>query len=259
MKIPTKMKTAILISLRRRGYEVVKADGKQNLNIAEASNYDLETIRLASQISMQSTQRIWALISATKYVVNNRICGHFVECGVYKGSSALIIARTLKSMNINDRHIYLYDTFEGMTKPTDLDSKQGTQTLASDILASTPMSNGENVWARASLENVTQMLSSLDYPIQNFHLIKGDVLETLDDSLPESISLLRLDTDWYESTKKELEELYPLVAIGGVVIIDDYGHWSGSKLAVDQFLRDNELFPLLNYLDYAGRLWVKHL
>ena len=251
------MKIAIQISLRRAGYEIVKTDGKHNLKIVEASQYDLETIRRASQISMQSTERIWALIGATKYVGLNQIRGHFVECGVYKGSSALIIARTLKSMNITDRHIYLYDTYEGMAKPTELDRKQGTETLASDMLASTPMANGENVWAYASLENVTQMISGLDYPTQNFHLIKGDVLETLEGELPESISLLRLDTDWYESTKKELEELYPLVATGGVVIIDDYGHWSGSKLAVDQFLKDNKLNPLLNYLDYAGRLWVK--
>lgn len=257
MKILQKIKFAILISLRRAGYEVVKTDGKHNLKIAEASQYDLETIRLASQISMQSTERIWALISATKYVGSNGIRGHFVECGVYKGASALIIARTLKSLNITDRQIYLYDTYEGMTEPTEFDRKQGTQTLASDLLASTPKANGENIWAYASLEYVTQMIRSLDYPTQNFHLIKGDVIETLEGELPESICLLRLDTDWYESTKKELEELYPLVVTGGVVIIDDYGHWSGSKLALDQFLKNHELNPLLNYLDYAGRLWIK--
>lgn len=189
--------------------------------------------------------------------MNNSLLGHFVECGVYKGGSALIITRTLKSMKITDRHIYLYDTYEGMTQPRDVDRKQGTETLASEMLAMTPKGNGENVWAFSSLEDVSHFVAQLDYPTNNFHLVKGDVMQTLEEELPDNISLLRLDTDWYESTKKELEKLYPLVTPGGVVIIDDYGHWSGSKLAVNQFLEEFSLNPLMNYIDYAGRLWIK--
>ena len=258
MNIRSKAKFAVLIAFRKAGYDIKRTDGKHGLNISEANAFDLETIQLASRFSMQSSERMWALINSTKYVVNNNIPGHFVECGVYKGGSALIIARTLKSMNVTDRHIYLYDTYEGMTQPRDVDRKQGTETLASEMLAMTPKGNGENVWAYSSLEAVSDFVAHLDYPNDYFHLIKGDVMQTLEDKLPDNISLLRLDTDWYESTKKELQKLYPLVTCGGVVIIDDYGHWSGSKLAVNQFLEESSLNPLMNYIDYAGRLWIKN-
>jgi O-methyltransferase len=97
----------------------------------------------------------------------------------------------------------------------------------------------------------------LDYAKSNFIQIKGDVSETLLEVLPKSIALLRLDTDWYESTFIELERLYPLVVKNGVIIIDDYGHWSGAKSAVDDFLRFNKITPLINYIDYSGRLWIK--
>lgn len=258
MNIRSKAKFAVLIALKKAGYEIKRTDGKHGLNISEANAFDLETLQLASRLSMQSSERMWALINATKYVVNNNVSGNFVECGVYKGGSALIIARTLKSMNVTDRHIYLYDTYEGMTQPRDVDRKQGTETLASEMLATTPKGNGENVWAYSSIDDVTDFVAQLDYPNENFHLIKGDVMQTLEEDLPDNISLLRLDTDWYESTKKELQKLYPLVTHGGVIIIDDYGHWSGSKLAVNQFLEESSLKPLMNYIDYAGRLWIKN-
>ena len=258
MNIGSKVKIAFLIAIKKVGYEIKRTDGKHSINISEANAFDLETIRLASRSSMQSSERMWALINATKYIVLNNIPGHFVECGVYKGGSALIIARTLKFMNVTDRHIYLYDTYEGMTEPGDFDRKQGTERLASEMLAMTPKGTGENVWAYSSLDDVSDFVAQLDYPNKHFHLIKGDVMQTLEENLPDHISLLRLDTDWYESTRMELQKLYPLVTHGGVIIIDDYGHWSGSKLAVNQFLDENSLYPLMNYIDYAGRLWIKN-
>lgn len=237
--------------------DLVQIGSKRPIQIVEATPFDLQTLEIASKISMQSYERMWALISATKYVVKNNIPGHFVECGVYKGGSAVIIARTLISMNVTNRKIYLYDTFEGMTNPIAFDKKQGTETQASQILAETPKGNGENVWAISSMDSVVKVLQQLNYSFNNFQLIKGDVLETLNQTTPESIALLRLDTDWYESTKKEMEVLYPLVKPGGVVIVDDYGHWSGSRKAIDEFLGNKELQPLMNYIDYAGRLWIK--
>ena len=77
----------------------------------------------------------------------------------------------------------------------------------------------------------------------------------IQDNLPEKISLLRLDTDWYSSTKKELEILYEKVSPGGVIIIDDYGHWGGSKKAVDEFFLNKYVW--MHYVDYACRLIIK--
>ena len=81
--------------------------------------------------------------------------------------------------------------------------------------------------------------------------------ETIPTHIPHAISLLRLDTDWYESTKHELTHLFPLLSPGGVIIIDDYGHWQGAKKAVDEYFEENKIKILLNRIDYTGRIGVK--
>jgi hypothetical protein len=87
-------------------------------------------------------------------------------------------------------------------------------------------------------------------------LIAGKVEETLPEHAPESIALLRLDTDWYESTRHELEHLFPRVVAGGVLLLDDYGHWKGSRKAVDEYFAAQGITMLLNRVDYTGRLGI---
>ena len=223
----------------------------------EASQFDSETIDIVSEFTMTSPERIWALISATRYVVTNKIAGDFVECGVWRGGSVLAICRTLKDLGVNDRKIYLYDTFEGMTPPTKEDMVIYSGASALELLENTEVGDGKNVWAYASLEDVKHNLKQSKYPEENFIFIKGDITQTLYETSPSQVSLLRLDTDWYASTKVELEILYPVLNSGGVLIIDDYGHWAGSKKAVDEYFDSINLRPLLNYVDYTGRLGVK--
>lgn len=98
------------------------------------------------------------------------------------------------------------------------------------------------------------------YPEKHFEFVVGDVRETAQNHRREAdqgIALLRLDTDWYDSTLSELEELYPLVVKGGVVIADDYGHWLGQGKAVDEYFNERGEWPLLNRLDYSARMWRK--
>jgi hypothetical protein len=95
------------------------------------------------------------------------------------------------------------------------------------------------------------------YDREKISFVKGKVEETIPDNAPQSISLLRLDTDWYESTRHELIHLYPRLSHGGVIIIDDYGHWLGARKAVDEYIEQNNLCLLLNRLDYTGRIGVK--
>jgi O-methyltransferase len=83
------------------------------------------------------------------------------------------------------------------------------------------------------------------------------VEDTLPDQAPERIALLRLDTDWYASTKHELEQLYPRLAEGGVLIVDDYGHYEGARRAVDEYFRAAGEPVLLNRIDFSGRLVIK--
>jgi O-methyltransferase len=112
------------------------------------------------------------------------------------------------------------------------------------------------LWCIASLDDVRANLLSTGYPANQIHFVPGKVEQTIPKTLPERLALLRLDTDWYESTKHELEHLYPRLSNDGVLIIDDYGHWRGAREAVDEFfLRSRH--PLLHRLDYTGRLMLK--
>ena len=107
------------------------------------------------------------------------------------------------------------------------------------------------------LEEVRHNLSNVGYPDDRIKLVKGLVEATLPNKAPSKIALLRLDTDWYESTRHELIHLYPRLAQRGVLIIDDYGHWEGAQKAVDEYIRDNNLPVLLNQIDYTGRIAIK--
>lgn len=223
----------------------------------EATALDREICRKVAPYTMTSTQRIWALISATKYVVEKGIQGDFVECGVWRGGSAMAIAYQLARLGIEDRPIWLYDTFSGMTAPTNDDVEALSGRAAAALLAATKRTPGNTIWCVASKEDVLENLRSTAYPEAMFHLVEGDVRETLEDRVPERIALLRLDTDWYESTKAELDVLFPRLTPGGVCIIDDYGHWRGARKAVDEYLSRNSLSVFMHCIDATGRLFLK--
>ncbi|KIL49924.1 TylF/MycF/NovP-related O-methyltransferase [Jeotgalibacillus soli] len=206
--------------------------------------------------SMTSIERLYSLYQAVKYVVANDIRGDFVECGVWRGGSAMIIAETLRVLGVQDRHIYLYDTFEGMSQPSDIDIDFSGKTAEEEWSQS--QTDSVNLWCYASLEDVQQNLQSTGYPIGNIHFVKGKVEETLLRTMPEQISLLRLDTDWYESTYHELENLYPLLSVNGVLIIDDYGFWQGARKAVNDYFLQHQVKILLNKIDFSGRLGIKN-
>jgi hypothetical protein len=109
-----------------------------------------------------------------------------------------------------------------------------------------------------SLEEVKRNLYSTGYPKDKLHFIEGKVENTIPGFSPEEIALLRLDTDWYESTKHELVHLYPRLVQNGILIVDDYGHWKGSAKAVDEYIKEKNLCVYLNRIDYSGRLAVKN-
>jgi len=147
------------------------------------------------------------------------------------------------------RDLYLLDTFEGMTAPTDKDRNMDGK-LASEY-------RYEDVNCTASLDDVRSNMSLTHYPLEKLHFIKGKVEETIPMKGLSKIALLRLDTDWYESTKHELRYLFPLLSIGGVLIIDDYGHWRGTREAVDEYLEETGQTLLLQRVDYACYMAIK--
>lgn len=207
--------------------------------------------------SMVSAERMFALFQATRYTISARIPGAFVECGVWRGGSMMMIASTLMRAGFSDRELYLFDTFEGMPKPDetrDVDW-QGRRAIE-EWRHHSGREHGSD-WALASLEEVRTNLATTGYPMDRIHMIKGMVEETIPSKAPSEIALLRLDTDWYSSTRHELEHLYPRLAQGGVLIIDDYGHFQGARQATDEYFACCGVHGLFNRIDYTGRLLVK--
>jgi hypothetical protein len=227
--------------------------------LPEANARDLQTLRSVREYTMTSTERQWALINAVRYVVQARVPGDIVECGVWRGGAAMAAALTLLGENAHDRRLWLYDTYAGMTAPGSDDRRSGDGVAARDTWLSQRRVDGENDWCRATLEDVRGNMERTGYPAAQIHYVKGSVEQTLRDAenLPDLIAVLRLDTDWYESTRAELERLYPRLSPGGVLIIDDYGHWEGARKAVDEFFAQRGEAMLLNRVDDTGRIGVK--
>ncbi len=192
---------------------------------------DWNMVRWARPYTMTSSARILHLKEAIRYIEENRIPGAIVECGVWRGGSMMVAARSLLAIGCRDRDLYLYDTFDGMSAPTRKDISIGGQP-AVELLATHEKRNDDLIWCVSRQEEVKANLLSTGYPAEKVHIIAGRVEETLPASAPPRIALLRLDTDWYESTLHELRTLYPRVSQHGIVVIDDYGHWKGARHAV---------------------------
>ena len=205
--------------------------------------------------TMTSDARLGHLLHAVDYLVTNSIEGDFVECGVWRGGSSMAAMYRLEHHGIRDRIFHLCDTFEGMSPPTSEDTTFQGDSAANLLESSDP--DASNVWAKCSLENVKHNVGLTGYPEEHVHFAVGKIEDTMPTSAPNRIALLRLDTDWYESTKHEMETLYPLLVPGGVLIVDDYGHWQGAKKAIDEYVQENEIRLFLVPSDYTGRIAVK--
>lgn len=250
---------------RRSGTSVPRRkapDREANPVLGELDIFHDRVVQQVRAHTMTSAERLTGLIDSVQYVVQRQVPGAFVECGVWRGGSVLAMILTLQELRVDDREIYLFDTFEGMTAPTDSD----TSPFAEPALVTWTRArrNGQQAWESVfgsrqfGLSQVQDLLASSGYPGQRLHYVVGPVERTLPDEGPSDIALLRLDTDWYESTRHELVHLYPRLAAGGVLLIDDYGHWEGCRRAVDEYFASEAPPLLLSRLDYTGRVGVKH-
>jgi O-methyltransferase len=242
------------------GYQLVRAEtlrtrsGKPRRRLPR--HYDeeaRETIRAVRPRTMTAHEKLFTLIVATRHVVASGLDGAFVECGVWRGGSMQAIARTLLALGAADRELHLYDTFEGMPPPTEED-RRPDGTSAAQLLKTSPRSS--KYWAIADLDDVRTGMQETGYPPERIHYHAGLVEDTIPDGAPARIALLRLDTDWYSSTRHELEHLYDRVPSGGVIMFDDYGYWEGARQAVDEFLAARSE-PLLLVPMASGRVAVK--
>ena len=227
------------------------------------SALELDVLARVRPYTLTSPERLVALMDATAYVVRRKVPGSLVECGVWRGGSVLAIIETLQRLGATDREIFLYDTFEGMTRPSEFDNSPFEKEQSALATWSRDQSHGRRAWDWAfgsdvfSFEQVRDLLYSTGYPRDLIRFVVGPVEETLPAQTPGAIALLRLDTDWYESTHRELVHLYPSLTEGGVLIIDDYGHWEGARRAVDEYFASEAQPLLLSRVDYTGRMGVK--
>lgn len=193
---------------------------------------------------------------AVTYCERNNIIGSFVECGVATGLQEVILCNTIIKHKYNFRHIYMFDTFSGnpipgekdYTIPNNKTNINYTNSQIIDVCVSHRLNhNGKNL-CEETLENVKFNINKTNYPKEYLHFIEGNVMETLNVSIniPSEIAILRLDTDWYDSSKFELQKLFKNVVTGGVIILDDYYLWNGQKEATDEFLTENKLNYTIN-------------
>lgn len=207
--------------------------------------------------TMTSAERMYALYLAVEYTVRRKIPGDMIECGVWKGGSAMIIALTLMRLGEKNKKIFLYDTYEGMGEPSNMDVRAFDNKPGYEIWKKFYNASKKEKWLAAELDKVKKNMLSTGYPEKNIIYVKGDVKKTIPETVPQKVSLLRLDTDWHDSTLHELNHLFPRLSSGGVIIIDDYGYWKGARRAVDDYFKERNDKILLNRIDETGRIGVK--
>ena len=233
------------------------ADGE----LGQLDAADRAIVERALPYTMTGVLRLEAVVQAVRHCVRRDIPGAFAECGVWRGGSVLAMLLTLQELDAAPRDVHLYDTFEGMTEPTELDTSAHDPPALETWKAA--RRRDERPWAEMfgsevfDERQVEETLVATGYPAERLHIVKGPVEQTIPRQAPERIALLRLDTDWYESTRHELAHLYPRLVEGGVLIIDDYGHWEGARRAVDEYFASEAPPLLLNRIDYTGRIAIK--
>src|SRR5258708_6446874 len=226
------------------GIRLSRIASERKARLADLSPEVQDTIERAQRFTMTTPERLGALCLAVEHVVANDIPGAFVECGVWKGGSTMAAAYTYSRLQRRDVEMFLFDTFEGMSQPgkEDVDASSGKP--AEELLAIS--SRESEIWAYAPLTEVKKNIERTGYPTDRLHFVKGKVEDTIPGSAPDQIAILRLDTDWYESTKHELIHLFPRLSKNGILIIDDYGAWAGARKAVDEYFAMMGLKPFLN-------------
>lgn len=268
---PRSLKIAINSMLRKTGYEIrrFRSPSVENGMVPDAystnvsvppdfSEKDRSLWERIRPYTMTDPEEVFSLCRAIEYLEAAEIPGEFIECGVWRGGSAMVMALTLLDLASTRRHLYLYDTFE------DGFPSAGEEDVS--IYGETPC----DLWQRsaaagwtveaftARVDSVRETIQSTGYPMDRIHLVKGRVEKTIPEQAPQAIALLRLDTDWYESTVHEMEHLYPRLSRGGIFIQDDYGLLRGARKATDEYFDKHGVKMLLHRVNSGGyRIGIK--
>ena len=235
--------------LRRAGYDVGKYPPR---------DVDADLVALYERVAPFTAtpiERVAALRDAVVYLTEAQVPGPVVESGVWRGGSMMTVALTLMELGDTSRDLYLFDTYEGMAAPSEADVRVDGADAAT--LMAHEKKGQDNIWKVAGIEDVRRNMASTGYPEERIHYRQGLVQDTVPALAPDTIALLRLDTDWYDSTRHEMEHLFPRLVQRGVLILDDYGHWGGVRKAVDEYFEAEQRTLLLHRIDDAARMALK--
>ena len=238
-------------------YQIVMAQQQLLAGMQDADPQFQVIYQRCREYTMTSIERLYALYKSVEYIVRSSLNGDLVETGVWRGGSCMLMAETLIAFGDTSRRIFLFDTFEGHPKPdetkdVDLWGNRAVDDWRQHAAEAKP-------WAYVSIAEAQVNLARTEYPSDQLVFVKGLVEETLPRmSEITELALLRLDTDWYESARVSLEQLFPHLVEGGVLIIDDYGHYKGQQQAIDEYLAATRQHLLLNRIDYSCRVAVKN-
>lgn len=244
-----KVKKLVGDLLAKRGYTLKRAR-RDGLPL-DFNDSESELVNRVRPYTMTREERIVGLQRAVRYVCNNSIPGDFVECGVWKGGSSMVAAIEFQACG-DLRDLYLLDSYDlPIPPPLEIDTDLDGTKIFGGVTEEVPY------WQCVTDTEVEKNLLSTGYPKERLRIIKGLVTDTVPAECPEKISILRLDTDTYESTKLELEHLYPRLVEKGVLVLDDYGTHGGVRSAVDEYFKSVGTFPLITRVDTAGALAIK--
>lgn len=251
------MKNFIKTLLKLFNYKIKKINYLDEEIPIEAQAFEKKFIKISKKYSITDFNSLYVVTQALKYIKKNKVNGELVECGVWQGGNIILFKKLVDHYNLKKK-IFGYDTFEGMTKATKNDINYKNIPAKELLIKNKKINNLDNIWCYSSLKTVKQNIIRNCNNSKNIFLIKGDVKKSLKikKNLPKKISLLRLDTDFYDSTKLELEKLYPLLSKKGVLIIDDYGYWKGARKAVDEYFKNNK--PWMHVINGTCRLIIKN-
>jgi len=214
------------------GYKIIS---NKIINTSDFADFNNEVVNYVKKYTMTEPNGIISLLEAVRYIEENKIKGTYVECGVWKGGSIMAIIKQLQNLNITNRNIILYDSFEGSENHSKFDISTVEKFSGKKYM------DNWNEAVTASEKEVRTNIAYMGYDKSLIQFIVGQVENTIPENNIKEIALLRLDTDFYESTKIELEYLFPKLSKGGIVIIDDYSLWQGSKKATDEYFKTNNI------------------
>lgn len=259
----------------KSGYDIVRITPEIIARKHSACVYDyqeeagkiIERIRPYTMLSYES---LITLYQQVRWSELNFIPGDFVECGIWKGGAVGLMAQTNLFFGKNERHIHCFDIFDNICEPDPkIDGEWAIQQAS--ILSGRPpesftgaLKPVKNIYAShggaCTLEEVKMLIENkIGYPKEYLHYYKGwfqDTLPVNSRSIKE-IALLRIDADWYASTKICLEYLYDKVVPGGFIIIDDYGTYDGCRKAVDEWITARGKKVFLHHASKDTRYWIK--